>query len=229
MDREKTLRYGLIALSILIALVGAYFGIRLPYPELPAVPAQDVTALEGRVTRLETDMDALLLGGGGTGGAESFSIGAAGKTNVAWLIANQVTGKNLIESQGDLTVADDATITDDAAVGGDLAVTGALSAGSYSGAASTLTGLTVNGNAQITGALAVSGTTNLVGNISSSTGAVTVTDDLYVTGAMQIIGAISNPTHYITIADHVDIQNTLNYGAANLWPLGAEDSNFQFS
>lgn len=64
---------------------------------------------------------------------------------------------------------------------------------------------------------------------SVSAGDTTITGNLMVSGTLGVVGAISNPTHYITIADHVDIQNTLNYGTANLYPLGSEDSNFQFS
>lgn len=85
------------------------------------------------------------------------------------------------------------------------------------------------GAVSVTDNLYVSGTSDLVGNVSSSTGALTVTDDLRLTGALEVIGAISNPSYYITITDHVDIQNTLNYGTDDLYPIGSEDSNFQFS
>lgn len=108
---------------------------------------------------------------------------------------------------GDLTVGDHLYVTD-VAIDDDLVVTDDLS---------------VDGDTDLGGAL------NVWGNLSSTSGAVTVTDDIYVTGAMQILGTISNPSASITIADHVDIQNTLQYGTANLYPVGAEDSNFQWS
>jgi len=78
-------------------------------------------------------------------------------------------------------------------------------------------------------------TFNIAGFVTSTVDGLTVqgneliTGNLTVSGTIGVVGAISNPTHYVTIADHLDVQNTLNYGTSNLYPVGSEDSNFQFS
>lgn len=46
---------------------------------------------------------------------------------------------------------------------------------------------------------------------------------------VDLQAALSSSVGAVTISDHLDVQNTLNYGTSNLWPIGSEDSNFQFS
>lgn len=72
-------------------------------------------------------------------------------------------------------------------------------------------------------------TVDLQAALSSSVGAVTITDGLVVTGVLDAQGTIINSGGTLTINDHLDVANTLNYGTSDLYALGAEDSNFQFS
>jgi len=124
---------------------------------------------------------------------------------------------NLVAS-GDITAGDDLTVGDDASVGGELTVTGTFAP---SGVATLAT-------------LVVSGTSDLVGDVSSSTGAVTITDSLNVTGTvdldntlnvdgnatlngtLDLDGNLTSGTGAVTITDSlnvtgtVDLDNTLN-------------------
>ncbi len=62
----------------------------------------------------------------------------------------------------------------------------------------------------LTGNLSVTGTTDLRGTISNSTGDVTVGDNLVVTGTTDLRGNVSNSTGTLTFADAVAITGTLD-------------------
>lgn len=152
---------------------------------------------------------------------------------------------------GALTV-DDLTTTDDLVVGDDMSVAGdATFSGSVSGiSTSTLSSLTVNGNAEITGTLTVN-TGSVTGTLTAeqvtSSDDLLVTDDLTVgddaevqgdllaatatiTGALAADGGITVDTNAFTVADtsgNTDIAGTLNYGADNLYPVGFASSGQQ--
>jgi hypothetical protein len=52
---------------------------------------------------------------------------------------------------------------------------------------------------------------------------------LTVSGVLDAQGTIINSGGTLTVNDHLDVANTLNYGSSDLYPVGSEDSNFQFS
>lgn len=158
MESKKTLQYVLIGLALVVALVGSYFGVSLPVPE---IPAPDLSGVEARIAELETqnariEADAALLGGE----ALSFAAGPS-KTNFAWVVASQVTAKNSLETD---TIAEygtgngvtiDGMLLQDGGIGEDVAVAGAVTASGALNAGTTLnldaqTTLTVTNGAPFT-------------------------------------------------------------------------------
>lgn len=231
---QKKINYIFSAVIVVLALILGYFGFTLPVtPEMPSpLPTPDLSDVYIRLQSLETMQ--------GMGGGESFGIReriSIDARDDAYLYSgadmyfysdDHTTQKFHVDgATGNLDSEGNLDLAGNLDVAGTLAFPGNIS--SSTGAVTVTDDMVVTGTLAVYGATALDSTLDVDGNISSGTGAVTVTDNLYVTGTMQIIGEISNPTHYITINDHVDIANTLNYGDSNLWPIGSEDSNFQFS
>jgi len=171
MNQQK-INYIVMAGLCILALILGFFGITLPVtPEIPSpLPTPTPVDLSGVVQReelalVQSQVDALdaqaLMGGG-----ESVSFGVyqvpchMEQGGEQWTATDGCTWE--IQSGATLDVQSGAT----------------LNLGGY--VTSTLTGLTVNGNSIITGNLVVSGATNLVGNVSSSAGGVSITDALIV-------------------------------------------------
>lgn len=138
----------------------------------------------------------------------------------------------------------DLSVTDDAAITGDLDVNGATtfdgsvdfdSTVDFSGATvtgvstSTLSSLTVTGNTVLSGTVSVTSTqtnaglVNANGGIAVDTSAFTVADatgNTVISGTLAVTGAS-------TLTGDTDVAGTLQYGAANLYPLGYGSVNQQ--
>jgi hypothetical protein len=122
---------------------------------------------------------------------------------------SSVYSKDDVEAVDDLIAGDDVTVTDDVTVGGDLAVTGATTAVGLTATGTvqaeqltstddanvtdliTCADLTATDDVVVSDDLLVSDQSDLVGNIGSSTGALTMTDDVNITGALTLDGLVS--------------------------------------
>lgn len=166
MDQKKK-DYIFAAVFVVVALVLGYFGVS--FPASPEIPAPLPTATPVDIGQL-ADAVSTRLGMGESG--QSFTVSSDPTSNVPCYM---VQG-------GETWVADDGC-TWGILSGATLEV--------QSGATVQMPAGGTFGNTIITGTLAVSGTTNLVGAVSSSTGAVTVTDNLQVNGNTTVTGTLT--------------------------------------
>ncbi len=116
------------------------------------------------------------------------------------------------------------------------------------GAVEVLVGpFTTTGNQTVTGAFTVTGATNLGGNLSSQSGALTITDNVIIDGAADAIQLTvqgwttqttsllvleqSDGTDVATVsnAGNTDVAGTLQFGADNVYALGYASSAQQIA
>ncbi|MBN2392097.1 MAG: hypothetical protein JXR84_15325 [Anaerolineae bacterium] len=197
---EQKKQYILAAVFVIVALVLGYFGIS--FPESPEIPAPLPTATPVDIGQL-ADAVSTRLGMGESG--QSFTVSSDPTSNVPCYMAQG----------GEEWVADDGC-TWGLLSGATLEVQSGSTLDIQSGATVQMSAGGTFGNTIITGTLAVSGTTDLVGVVSSSTGAVTVTDDLQVngnttmTGTLSVGGDVSRSGADFRIADNVIVTGTLS-------------------
>lgn len=157
--KEKTIQYVLIGLALIVALVGSYFGLSLPAPEIPQ-PAVNVEELQATVNAMSEELDGLRVAAQGA----SFSVGFTP-------CYQEFDGSEWIASDGCTWTMESGSTLD-----------------IQNGAAVALPSVT-QGNTVITGTLTVSGTSNLVGNVYDSGGTFTVADNAAITGTLDVQGS----------------------------------------
>ena len=172
MNKRKNAVLWIIAALLLAG--STVLGILNPAPSSMTVETPDprIDALEQEVARIDGDLSQVLLGG--VSGAEAFSSDRTGcyreQGGVEWVAGSGCTWT--MESGSTLDVQSGTSVT----------LAGYVT--------STIDSLTV-GTAIVTSTLAVSGTTDLVGNVSSSTGAVTITDAVNITSTLDVDGTFN--------------------------------------
>lgn len=197
-DKQKN--YIASALVLIVALIAGYFGIQLPVqPEIPEpldiadiealvdekIPEPfDTTSIESLIDyRINIAMDA---------GAASFAVPTSGEG---------YTNFTNLGLSGDLSVGDDASIVGGIDVAGTSIFTGAMTA----------VNMTVSGAVDFDSTLNVDGASDLRGNVSSSTGSLTVTDNALITGTLTVsgtsnfVGDVSSTTGAFTVADNLNV------------------------
>jgi hypothetical protein len=194
MDKKTVSQILSIAISAVIALL-AVFGYHVtvsPITELPPTPTPapvyddaavlaKIAALADDVSDVEASIIDLEMGDGATSFAAYNTNCYKEQGGDKWVCASG--GEMEFQSGSTLDVQSGATFNNPA--GG------------------------TQGNTTITGTLAVSGTSDLVGNISSSTGAVTVADTLNVTGNASFVGIVLDGKTYVSSTAAITIAGVL--------------------
>lgn len=157
--KEKTIHYVLIGLALVVALVGSYFGLTLPAPEIPQ-PAVDVEALQATVNAMSEELDGMRVAEQGASFSVGFTPCYQELDSTEWVAGDGCTWT--MENGSTLDIQNGASVS--------------------------LPSVT-QGNTVITGTLTVSGTSNLVGNVYDSGGTFTVADNAAITGTLDVQGA----------------------------------------
>lgn len=192
---KRGIQYALIALAILVALVGSYYGITLPAPEIP--PAGEAEfgsqAVRERIS-IEASEDVIL-----KGGADLNVYSDAAKATRVLQIDGAGTGLTL--SDGNLVIADFARYTPQTAI--------AVTDNSIITATGTYQQLTAAGNTAT--ASVVCGTAgNIVTLVNTTTNTIVLTD----TGTLMLTGNLTLG-QYDTATLLSDGTNCIQLGTTN--------------
>lgn len=210
-NKHRLLQYGLIALSVIIGLVGAYFGVRLPFPELP-----EPEPMEAQRAGIGPSIFRALY--------VENTLGVAGDTTLAgdldvagdMTIVGDLTASTVISAFASFDVSGNANVDGDVTIGGDLDVTGEVSAGD--GFVGDVTG-------DLDGDL-VATLVSAAGDLDV-TGIVTVGDYLYVVMPSEFNSDLI-VSEDLDVGIDLSVGGDIVFGEDSLYPLGVAFPGFQF-